>query len=274
MAGQQIQNDPIYSLPYLYIQGMNLSVASTTLLAIAPGQCRDSNDVIDMPIGYPNLQGTTNPPTLFQGYIPPLYVNTAINGANGLDSGTIAASTQYAVYVIGDSRGNNQVAGLLSLTSNAYPLVPTGYDSLRLIGFVATDSSSHLLATSLLNSSKLRAFYLQPPVSVLSAGTATTFTAIDLSGAIPTTTDLNVIAYLYVVFIPAAAGDLAELRPTGSTATTGLTTITGAAAGVPQSQYVQVICGVGSSKPEIDYLVSSSSDSLTISVAGYSYTTT
>ena len=62
-----IQNDPIYLLPHLYIDGMNISVASTTVLAIAPGQCRDSDDTIDMPIGYPNLQGNTLPATLFAG---------------------------------------------------------------------------------------------------------------------------------------------------------------------------------------------------------------
>ena len=74
-------------------------------------------------------------------------------------------------------------------------------------------------------------------------------------------------------FTPAAIGDVVQFRPTGSSATTGLVTISGIAAGVPQQQYQQVICGVGSSKPEIDYLVSSSSDAVTVLVNGYSYTT-
>jgi len=82
MATPQIQNDPIYSLPYLYISGLNISVASTTVMAIAPGQARDSSDNIDMPVGFPNLQGNTNPAMLFQNYLPPLFVNGAITGAN------------------------------------------------------------------------------------------------------------------------------------------------------------------------------------------------
>lgn len=273
MATPQIQNDPIYSLPHLYIDGMNISVASSTVIAIAPGQCRDMNDMIDMPIGFPNLQGQTYPATLFQNYIPPLLLNSAVNGANGLDQGTLAAADNYAIWVIGDSRGYNQVAGLISLTSNAYPLLPSGYDSLRLIGFCTT-SGSAFQSADVLNAKNLRAFYLASASSVLSGGNATTFTAIDLSTPIPTTSDINVIAFLSVIFTPAAIGDVVEFRPTGSSATTNLNTIVGVAAGIPQQQYLQVICGVGSTKPEIDYLVSSSSDSVSVLVVGYSYTTT
>ena len=268
-----IQNDPIYGLAHLYISGMNISVASTTVLAIAPGQCRDSQDVIDMPIGFANLQGNVYPATQFQNYQPAIFINSAINGANGLDAGSLAASTQYAVYVIGDSRGYNQVAAILSLTSNAYPLIPMGYDSYRLIGFIETDGSSHFVYATHKPQNMVGAltYFNSPPVSVLSGGNATTFTAIDLtaSSAIPTTTLPNVIVELLVTFIPLAIGDVVEFRPTGSSATAGLVTITGVAAGVAQTQYVQVIAGVGSSKPEIDYLVSVSGDAVSVSVVSW-----
>jgi len=269
----QIQNDPIYSLPHLYIDGLNISIASTRIIAIAPGQARDMNDNIDMPVGFPNLQGNTLPVTQFQNYMPPLLVNTAVNGANGLDAGSIAASSQYGIWLIGDSRGYNPVAGLLSLTSNAYPLLPLGYDSLRLIGFIATDGSSNFVyATNKPQNMKYSLSYFnQPPISVLSGGNATSFTAIDLtaSSAVPTTTLQNVIVQLLVTFIPAAIGDTLQFRPTGSSATAGLVTITGVEAGIAQSQYIQVIAGVGSSKPEIDYKVSVSGDSATVLVAGW-----
>src|SRR5574338_349290 len=145
MATPQIQNDPIYQLPRLYIQGLNISIASTTILAIAPGAARDSSNNIDMVVGLSNLQGNVNPSVLFANYSQPLFLNAGVNGANGLDAGSLAASTQYAVYLIGDSRGYNNVATLLSLTSNANPLLPLGYDSLRLIGFIQTDGSSHFV---------------------------------------------------------------------------------------------------------------------------------
>lgn len=273
MANPQIQNDPIYSLPHLYISGMNISVASTKVIAIAPGQARDANDNIDMPVGFPNLQGNVVPAILNLNYMPPLFLNSAVVGANGLDAGTLAASTNYGIWLIGDSRGYKPVAGLISLTSNAYPLLPLGYDSYRLLGFAGTDASTNFLAANVFNAVNLRSFYVQPQISVLAGGNATSFTAIDLSAAIPTTTAKNVIAFLNVTFIPSVAGDNVQFRPTGSSATAGLNTIVGVAAGVPQQQYLQVICGVGSSLPEIDYKVSVSGDSVSVLVAGYSYTT-
>ena len=272
MPTPQVQNDPIYSLPHLYISGLSISVASTTLLAVAPGQARDANDNIDMPVGFPDLQGNTNPAIQFQGYMPPLFINSAINGANGLDAGTIAASTQYAIYLIGDSRGYNQVAAVLSLTSNPFPLLPFGYDSYRLLGFIETDGSSHFVYATHepQQMASAVAYYLQPPVSVLSGGAATTFTGVDLNSAVPSGTLPNVIVELLVTFIPAAVGDTVVIRPTGRAASTGLVTITGLVAGIAQSQYIQVIAGVnGSSHASIDYEVTSSSDAVSMSVVGW-----
>jgi hypothetical protein len=272
-SGVQIQNDAIYALPHLYIQGLQLSPASTTLLAVAPGAARDSNNTLDMVVGLQNYAGLDLPALQFQNYQPGLLINSAVNGANGLDTGTIAASTDYAVYLIGDSRLYNPTAAVLSLTSNIGPLMPSGYDSFRLIGFIETDGSSHFVYATHKpqNIAGLLTYYNSPAISVLSGGTATSFTAIDLTtnSAIPTTTLRNVIVSLLVVFTPAAANDYVQFRPTGSSATGNLPTIVGAAAGIAQTQYIQVIAGVGSSKPEIDYLVSSGSDAVSVSVAAW-----
>lgn len=273
----QVQNDPIYSLPHLYISGLNISAASTTILAIAPGQARDMNDNIDMPVGFPNLQGNTYPATLFQNYMPPLLLNSAVVGVNGIDQGALAASTQYCVYLIGDSRGYNQVAGLISLASNAYPLLPLGYDSLRLLGFALTDGSTHFTQADISNMVNAKSYYLQPAASVLSGGNATSFTEIDLSGSIAdadVTAPAVTIALFNVTFTPAAVGDLVYFRPGGSAATTGVVTISGQAAGVPQQQYVQVICGDESTDAAVDYKVTSSSDAVTVLLAGYIVTLT
>lgn len=273
MATPQVQNDPIYSLPHLYISGLNISIASTTVLAIAPGQARDSNDNIDMPVGFPNLQGVSVPAVLFQNYQPGLLINAATVGANGLDAGALAASTQYAVYLIGDSRGYLPVAGILTLTSNVLPKLPLGYDSYMLLGFQATGgSSTFVYATSKPQNFKNALQYInQPPLSVLSGGNATTFTAIDLTtnSAVPTTTLQNIVVTLLVTFIPLAANDIVRFRPTGSAATVNVPTITGVSAGVAQIQYLTMIAGVGSSKPEIDYLVSVSGDAVSVSVVSW-----
>ncbi len=273
MPTPQVQNDPIYLLPFLYISGLNISVASTTVLAVAPGQARDSNDIIDMPVGFPNLQGNSVPAVQFQGYQPGLLINSAVVGANGIDVGALAASTQYAVYLIGDSRGYLPVAAIITLTSNVLPKLPFGYDSYRLIGFIATDGSSHFVyATSKPQNMVGALTYInQPPLSVLSGGNATSFTAIDLTtnSAVPTTTLQNIIVTLLVVFTPLAVGDVVRFRPTGSSATVNVPTITGAVAGVAQTQYLTMIAGVGSSKPEIDYLVSVSGDAVSVSVVAW-----
>lgn len=274
MPTPQVQNDPVYSLPHLYIQGLNISIASTTMLAIAPGQARDSTDNIDMPVSYPNLQGAVLPAVQFQNYMPGLLINSAVVGANGLDQGTIAASTQYAVYLIGDSRGYLPVAGLLSLTSNSAPKLPAGYDSLRLLGFQATTGSSTFVYTTSKPQNYVNqlTYINQPPVSVLAGGNATTFTAIDLTtgGAVPTTTLQNIVVRLLVTFIPGAANDVVQFRNTGSTSTANLRNIVGLTAGVAQTQYLTLIAGVGASKPEIDYLVSSASDAVSVSVVSWS----
>ncbi len=269
----QIQNETVYALPYLYIQGLKLSVATPTagtVIAVSPGAARDSTNSIDMVVGLQNYFGIDNPTELYQGFQRGLFINSAVNGANGLDTGAIAASTQYAVYLIGDSRNYNNTAAVLSLTSNTAPLLPLGYDSYRLIGFWATNSSSQFVYSSNKpqNISGLLTYFNSPGVSVLAGGTATSFTAIDLTtnSAIPTTTLQNVIVTFLVTFTPAAVGDTVQFRPTGSSATGGLPTITGAVAGIAQSQYIQVIAGVGSSKPEIDYKVSSGSDAVSVSV--------
>jgi hypothetical protein len=265
-----IQNEAIYALPHLYVTGLQLSCASTTLLAVSPGAARDSNNNIDMVVGLNNYFEIDIPAVQFQNYQPGLLINSTINGANGLDTGTIAASTQYAVYLIGDSRHYQNTAAVLSLTSNIGPIMPQGYDSYRLIGFIQTDGSSHFVYATHKpqNIAALLTYFNSPALQVLSGGNATTFTAMDLTtnAAVPTTTLPNVIVTLLVVFTPAAANDIVQFRPTGSTATGNLPTITGIAAGFAQTQYIQVIAGVGSSKPEIDYLVTSSSDAVTVSV--------
>lgn len=267
------QNELIYNLPVLFIFGLQIAPASTTVLSVAPGGARDSTNNMSMMVGLANAFGNVLPATLVANYQPGLFINSAVNGANGLDTGSIASSTQYAVYLIGDSRNYNATAAVLSLTSNTAPTLPSGYDSYRLIGFMATDGSSHFVYSTSKPQNMVGAltYFNNPGVAVLTGGTATSFTAMDLttSSALPTTTLQNILVTLFATFTPLAAGDLAQFRPTGSSATTNLPTITGLAAGVAQTQYIQVIAGVGSSKPEIDYKLSSGSDALTCSVVAW-----
>ena len=68
-------------------------------MTLAPGTCLDSADGTNIV-----LAGGVN-------------IDITASGVNGLDTGSEAASTFYAVYVIDDSTGVNAAAGLLSLAT-------------------------------------------------------------------------------------------------------------------------------------------------------------
>lgn len=65
--------------------------------------------------------------------------NINTSGANGLDTGTRAASTWYHVYVIYNPT-TNTTAGLFSLSATA-PTLPSGYTYYARVGAVLTDAS-------------------------------------------------------------------------------------------------------------------------------------
>lgn len=66
-------------------------------------------------------------------------LSTASSGAGGLDTGAIAASTWYAVWVIGKTDGT--LAAMLSLSATA-PTMPTGYTLKARYGWVRTDANA------------------------------------------------------------------------------------------------------------------------------------
>jgi hypothetical protein len=66
-----------------------------------------------------------------------LSINSAGAGANGLDTGTLAASTWYSVWVIWNG---TTAAGLVSLSTTA-PTMPSGYTHKARVGWIFTDGS-------------------------------------------------------------------------------------------------------------------------------------
>jgi hypothetical protein len=69
-------------------------------------------------------------------------INGSATGANGLDTGSLADSTAYAVHLI--AKANGAVAGLLSLSATA-PTLPAGYVYFAMAGGVVTSSSAAIL---------------------------------------------------------------------------------------------------------------------------------
>jgi hypothetical protein len=103
-------------------------------------------------------------------------VNFTVNGANGLDTGTIAASTWYHIWVI-DNGSAGAVLGSLSATA---PTMPNGYSYKCRLGAVRTDGSSNLLRTTQLGNHTQYTVTTGtnvPALPAMASGTAGTYSA-------------------------------------------------------------------------------------------------
>lgn len=247
------QNEPVVNLPFLYFTGFQLAWGSNTTLTVASGQCRDSANVYDMSV---STASTT--------------INAATNGLNGLDTGSLAASTFYYVYVIGDATGFKPTGFILSTNApSTGPLLPSGYSIFRRAGQVKTDGSSHFLLFYQTGTKAERTYYYDTPISVLSAGTSATFLAVSLAAAV---TAVNVLpVYLRASYTPNAAGNAFSLRPTGSSVSAANAPVVISAEVMSQAQKyapIKIIPQTATGNLSIDYVVNAS-DSLTLGVVGY-----
>lgn len=245
------QLDPIVNQPFLYVNGLLLSNDATTpntKLDVAAGVCRDSNNIIDINLGnylnQGNQQVSANSATV---------INFSVNGANGLDSGSIAASTFYYIYAIADSSNKLQPAAMASTSASA-PVLPFGYDSIRLIGVCKTDGSSHILAFYATGSGGGKYFQWDAPiaVTVTSSGTSATYSAMDLSTGVPASNYGRVsIKYKWT---PNAAADALNFTPSGATG--DFETILGIVAAVAQEDNFVILPLTVSSVPKMSYKTS------------------
>lgn len=158
---------PLTKAGNYYVNGLGISTGTTNLLVnLAAGSARDSSNQDDIILA------------------SSVIINSAKTGVNGLDTGTLAASTFYYVYVIASSLSANpeinqdiqvstlasgttilngtvvaegqvtqptwsvannlQPAGMISLSATT-PTLPTGYDMFRRVGAILTDGASHIL---------------------------------------------------------------------------------------------------------------------------------
>lgn len=244
------QLDPIVNQPFLYANGLLLSNDATTpntKLDVAAGVCRDSNNQIDINLGnYLGLSGigTANAATV---------INFAVNGVNGLDTGTFAASTGYYIFVIADSSQRNLPGAIASLSASA-PTLPFGYDSIRLIGWVLSDGSVHLLKFYASGFGGSKYFQWDAPiaVTVTASGTSATYSAMDFSVGMPSSNFGNI--WFYYKWTNNAANDQLKFQPAGATG--DFVAINGVVAGVAQEDQLQILPLIASAKPEVSYKTS------------------
>jgi hypothetical protein len=244
------QLDPVVNGPSLYINGLALSNDATTpntILDVAAGICRDSNNIVDMMIG--NYLGVNTAISANTATV----INFAVNGLNGLDIGTIAASTFYYIYVIADS-SNKHPSGCLASLSATAPTLPFGYDSIRVIGCALTDGSSHLLSFYMSGTGNGRNFQWDAPiaVTVTASGTSTTYSAMDLSTGVPASKFGRV--YLQYNYTCNAAGNSVKFQPAGGTG--DAQTFLGQVASVALEDSFTILPLVVAAVPKVSYKVS------------------
>ena len=205
---------PIVNLPFLYINGAQVSNDATTpntILDLAAGQFRDITNTYDMNIG--NFNGEVNQSAAANVVT---LINSAVVGFNGIDTGAIAVSKLYYVYAISDPVRGNPSGAVISLAlPSVGPVMPFGYSAYRHVGFVRTDGSKNFLLSYSAGNNNARLFMYDAPITVGSTASSATYAAINLSNLVPLVNNLPVI--LNVSITPGTAGDTVSLQPGNAT---------------------------------------------------------
>jgi hypothetical protein len=239
-----------------YKNGFTVAVATTTTLSVSAGSLINSNNLS-------NAFTTTA-----------LVMNAAVVGANGIDVGALTANKMYAVHIIWNSlKSDTSLASnslstpavLLSLSATA-PVLPVGYDSFRRIGWAVTDGSSLFRNLYASGSGNRVEYSFDTPVSVLSAGAATTQTSVSLDQLVPAIA--NTPIKLAAAFTPGAASRTLTVYPSGSTGTSQ-EIVTGQVTSVVVTQRLFTNAVLISGVPKFDYKVSNAGDAATIYIAGF-----
>lgn len=238
-------------IPY-YTNGLGISNDATTpntKLDVAIGTCVDSTGTFQIAL------------------TAPVVINAANTGLNGIDTGTFAASTMYNVFLIADPV-TLQPSGCM-ISAAAIPLLPFGYSAYALIGHAATDASIHFLPGywSAGNGRNRLFMYDAPQATAITAGNATTYTAVDLTALVPLVDNLPV--WVYSAFTPGAASRTLSMQPVGGTG--AAVTITGQVTSVVVSTNNLMFAKIATAKPEIAYKVANAGDAVAIDVLGYEF---
>lgn len=256
---------PITNARQYYINGLKLAYVSATTMTVTAGRCSNSTNVNDISVGLPlNVAATqTGEPPVAAG-TGTVTINTAANGVAGLDTGSMANDTFYAVYAIGDSYGNNPGSALIS-ANLVSPLLPAGYDMSFRIGFIKSSGAAAILPFRQDGCGLDRWMWYDAAIATsVTAGASATYAPVDASAGLPAATP-TMVNWL-CVFTPTAAADKLVLVPGTSTATLGYASASGAVAAVANT--VNLICPTDSPVTDaIDYKVTGSA--VAISVAAY-----
>lgn len=242
--------------PFYYVNGLKLSNDATTPL-----------EIIDVSLG--SILDST---ATYQMVAPTaLTASILLKGLGGLDTGTVAASTVYAVYLISDPV-SQQATGVMFSLSLTGPLMPFGYSAYALIGYVATDASSHILKGYWSAGDSARRVFQFDTIqaTAVTAGASATYANVNLIHLVPN--QAYTLVNIYTSFAAGGAGDTLSLQ--GGLATGAQAIITSQVVTVPVTTISaipaqQVVISTVLS-PVINYKVSGT-DTVAVDVAGYTF---
>lgn len=283
-------NYPMVNLGYLDVQGGRMTYATTTTFTVAAGQFRDSTNTNDI-------------------VLPATTVSISKTALNGLDVGTVAASTIYYVYAIGSSvfgANDGQDAGAAQgvgptpgvsttvpagtypstyapagiLLSTALPSVgptlPVNYDMWRRIGAIRTTAGSVIEPFVQTGFGKNRTMRYMTPVAPGTAATAASQTYATIGTLVAMVPQVLCDVIVNTSLVVTNAGDALFLAPYGNTAAPGgyMVRAFGGAADVTAA-YMQLICpcafnAAATPVVEVDYATTAAAgDTVTFSITGY-----
>ncbi len=250
---------PYSSFIPFYFNGLAISNDATTpntLLDIAPGSCLDSTGTFQLTLS------------------SPVVINIANSGLNGLDTGTIAASKVYAVYVVCDPVTQQSSGAMLSLNL-VTPLLPYGYSAYAKIGYVTIGSGSTIVKGYWSDNDAARRIFTYDAfqATAVTAGASTSYANVDLTKFVPLIN--NLLVSVYTNFSANAAGDTLSLQcgnGTGDQAIIIAPVVAGTAHTTTISSILAQTVAISTvPSPTINYKVSSGSDAVAVSIAGYTF---
>jgi hypothetical protein len=234
---------PIVNKGELYINNINLAHVDDENITVAAGSCRDSSNLNDIV-----LSADVN-------------LDVATNGAGGLDTGSMANSTMYAVYAIGNSFNSAAYSAIASADLDE-PGMPADYDMYRRVGYFLSDGTADILAFYQIGNGNDRWMYYDVSIaSDITAGASAAYADVDLTGSVPL---INTIVDVDCTFTPTAGNDELVLVPNGSTSANGVARMSGSAAGVIKIGHMLCPC-MGDAT--LEYKVTGSATAL--NVQGY-----
>jgi hypothetical protein len=195
-----------------------------------------------------------------------LSADITLSGVGGLDTGTEAANTWYALHVIGDRTQVNPPAAMLSASATA-PVLPSGYNGFRRLGWVRNDGASNFLTFTQRGIGRDRNVWYDALNIVLFGGAAVAFTAVGCATVIPPTSRKGYFLAGYNNN-SGVATDFFLIRPAGFTSAIppwiGLQGYVSAATFPTQEIEMPT-----NASQTVEYLVSNASTSLLLIVQGY-----